>query len=82
LLVFVVAVFALIFKQMPWDYVPSDAESGRADADGVGDVSDAGDAEDAGDADGAVDTTDGAAVTALTENAVNVPASPISQNRQ
>ncbi|MGO5374474.1 VanZ family protein [Bifidobacterium thermophilum] len=75
LLIIAVAVFALIFKQMPWDYVPGDAESERADADGVGDASDAGDAEDAGDA-------DGAAVTALTENVVNAPASPISQNRQ
>ena len=75
LLIIAVAVFALIFKQMPWDYAPGDAESERADADGVGDASDAGDAEDAGDA-------DGAAVTALTENAVNAPASPISQNRQ
>ena len=26
-----VAVFALIFKQMPWDYVPGDAESFKSD---------------------------------------------------
>lgn len=75
LLIIAVAVFALIFKQMPWDYAPGNAESWRADADGVGDAIDAGDAEDAGDA-------DGVAVTALTENAVNAPASPISKNRQ
>ena len=46
LLIIAVVVFALIFKQMPWDYAPGNAESGRVgtdgdDADNAGRVNDA-----------------------------------------
>lgn len=67
LLVIAVVVFALIFKQMPWDYVPDDSETNRVDA---------------GDADTANNHADRTDDTDDTSGADGTPTPPIAQNPQ